>query len=76
MNQDLYWEVYKIKDPGEPIIWNKSIIKKKVSAILINSGNANVFTGPSGKKAILDILNKLSFCLDIPKIRFSLHLPE
>ena len=58
----------KSKTPGEPIIWNKSIIKKKkVSAILINSGNANVFTGPSGKKAILDILNKLSFCLGIPK---------
>ena len=58
----------KSKTPGEPIIWNKSIIKKKkVSAILINSGNANVFTGPSGKNAILDILNKLSFCLGIPK---------
>ena len=42
----------KSKTPGEPIIWNKSIIKKKkVSAILINSGNANVFTGPSGKKS-------------------------
>ena len=36
--------------PGEPIIWNKSIIKKaKVSAILINSGNANVFNGEKGK---------------------------
>ena len=26
-----------------------------------------MFTGPLGKKAILDILNKLSFCLGIPK---------
>ena len=44
----------KSKTPGEPIIWNKSIIKnKKVSAILINSGNANVFTGPAGKKLFL-----------------------
>ena len=58
----------KSKTPGEPIIWNKSIIKnKKVSAILINSGNANVFTGLAGKKAILDILNKLSLSLNVPK---------
>ena len=58
----------KSKTPGEPIIWNKSIIKnKKVSAILINSGNANVFTGLAGKKAILDILNKLSSSLNVPK---------
>ena len=58
----------KSKTPGEPIIWNKSIIKnKKVSAILINSGNANVFTGLIGKKAILDILNKLSRSLNVPK---------
>ena len=58
----------KSKTPGEPIIWNKSIIKnKKVSAILINSGNANVFTGLAGKKAILDILNKLSRSLNVPK---------
>ena len=58
----------KSKTPGEPIIWNKSIVKnKKVSAILINSGNANVFTGLVGKKAILDILNKLSSSLNVPK---------
>ena len=58
----------KSKTPGEPIIWNKSIIKnKKVSVILINSGNANVFTGLAGKKAILDILNKLSRSLNVPK---------
>ena len=58
----------KSKTPGEPIIWNKSIVKnKKVSAILINSGNANVFTGLAGKKAILDILNKLSRSLNVPK---------
>ena len=58
----------KSKTPGEPIIWNKSIIRKrKVSAILINSGNANVFTGPAGKKAVLDIINTLSINLGVPK---------
>ena len=42
----IYGVFTKSHTPGEPIIWNKSIIKKaKVSAILINSGNANVFNG-------------------------------
>ncbi len=55
------------KTPGEPIIWNKSIIKKrKVSAILINSGNANVFNGKLGKKAVKNILKKLSQSLKLP----------
>ena len=46
---------------GEPIIWNKSIINKaKVSIILINSGNANVFNGEKGKISVKKILNKLS----------------
>ncbi|MEE2695213.1 MAG: bifunctional ornithine acetyltransferase/N-acetylglutamate synthase, partial [Pseudomonadota bacterium] len=49
------------KTPGHPIIWNKSISKYgKVSAILINSGNANVFTGREGKKSIKLIIEKLS----------------
>ena len=35
--------------PREPVKWNKKIIKHKVvSAILINSGNANVNTGKAG----------------------------
>ena len=53
--------------PGEPIIWNKSIINNgKVSAILVNSGNANVFNGLSGKKSLIKIVNKLSENLGIP----------
>ncbi len=54
--------------PGEPIIWNKSIIKHgKVSAVLVNSGNANVFNGKSGKLSLLRIVKYLSDKLDIPK---------
>ena len=57
----------KSKTPGEPIIWNKSIINNgKVSAILVNSGNANVFNGLSGKKSLIKIVNKLSDELEIP----------
>ena len=41
------------KTPGAPIVWNKSIIKNgKVSALIINSGNANVFNGKKGEEAL------------------------
>ena len=54
--------------PGEPIKWNKKIIKyKRVSAILINSGNANVGTGKVGKLAITKVVNYLSDSLKINK---------
>ncbi len=58
----------KSKAPGEPVIWNKSIHKHgKVSAILINSGNANVFNGNGGRLSLLKIVKALSEKLDIPK---------
>ncbi len=56
------------KTPGEPILWNKSILKfGKVSAILINSGNANVFNGKQGKISLLKIVKELSLKLKIPE---------
>ena len=58
----------KSKTPGEPVLWNKKIIKKnKVSAILINSGNANVLNGDAGKKSIDKIVDYLSLKLKVPK---------
>lgn len=54
------------KTPGEPIKWNKSIIGYgKVSAILINSGNANVFNGKQGLTAQKKILSSLSKALKV-----------
>ena len=56
------------KTPGEPIIWNKKIHKfGKVSVILINSGNANVFNGKAGKSSLLKIVNEISNKLNVPK---------
>ena len=56
----------KSNTPGEPIIWNKSIISKaKISALLINSGNANVFNGKKGKISVNEILKKLSYEMKI-----------
>jgi glutamate N-acetyltransferase/amino-acid N-acetyltransferase len=54
------------KTPGAPIVWNKSIIKNgKVSALIINSGNANVFNGKKGEEAVNKIITALSLELSI-----------
>ena len=54
------------KTPGESIKWNKSIIKHgRVSAILINSGNANVFNGKKGELSLKKIVKELSLKLNI-----------
>ena len=56
------------KTPGEPIVWNKKIHRfGKVSVILINSGNANVFNGKSGKSSLFKIVNEISIKLKVPK---------
>ena len=54
------------KTPGAPIVWNKSIIKNgKVSALIINSGNANVFNGKKGEEALKKIISALSLKLSV-----------
>ena len=56
------------KTPGEPIKWNKKIRNNnKVSLILINSGNANVFTGIKGERSVTKIVNFLSDYLNLKK---------
>ena len=56
----------KSKTPGAPIVWNKSIIKNgKVSALIINSGNANVFNGKKGEEALKKIISALSLKLSV-----------
>ena len=68
-NPSLIYGVFtKSETPGEPVIWNKSIIKKsKASAILINSGNANVFNGERGRISIKKIIEKLSTQMNVNK---------
>ncbi len=56
------------KTPGAPIVWNKSIIKNgKISALIINSGNANVFNGKKGEEALKKIITALSLKLSIDR---------
>ena len=45
---------------SENIKWNKKIKSKKLSALLINTRNANALTGPSGFIAIKQLANELS----------------
>ena len=55
-----YASVYtKSKLISENIKWNKKIKSKKISALLVNTRNANALTGVGGLKAIKD----LSLCL-------------
>ena len=53
---------------SEAVKWCQKIIKKNdIRAIIVNAGNANVFTGKLGKSAINKIISKLSSCLKIFK---------
>ena len=53
---------------SEAVKWCKKIIKNNdIRAIIVNAGNANVFTGELGKSAINKIISKLSSCLKIFK---------
>ena len=53
---------------SEAVKWCQKIIKNNdIRAIIVNAGNANVFTGKLGKSAINKIISKLSSCLKIFK---------
>lgn len=65
---DIFSFLTKSKTPGEPIKWNKKIKRRgAVSLILINSGNANVFTGKKGEESINKIVSFLSKRLKVDK---------
>ena len=56
-----YASVYtQSKILSENIKWNKKIKSKKLSALLINTRNANALTGSSGFVAIKELANELS----------------
>ena len=56
-----YASVYtQSKIVSENIKWNKKIKSKKLSALLINTRNANALTGPDGLIAIKELAKELS----------------
>ena len=59
-----YASVYtQSKIISENIKWNLNIKNKKISALLINTRNANAFTGKKGYQALRDIADQLSIRL-------------
>ena len=65
----------KSKTKAPSVIWSKKVVKnsfkneKEPIAILINSGNANAFTGKEGTQAIDNIVSKVSKNFKISKKR-------
>ncbi len=52
---------------SENIKWNKQLNSKKINAILINTRNANAFTGKNGFQGLKEIAEELSVQLTLKK---------
>tara|TARA_B100002052_G_scaffold3491_1_gene3131 strand:+ start:2352 stop:3653 length:1302 start_codon:yes stop_codon:yes gene_type:complete len=52
---------------SENIKWNQTINNKRVKALLINTRNANAFTGKKGYQGLEEIANELSLKLTLKK---------
>jgi len=52
---------------SENIKWNQTINNKKIKALLINTRNANAFTGKNGYQGLEEIANELSLELTLKK---------
>ncbi|MDC1344127.1 bifunctional glutamate N-acetyltransferase/amino-acid acetyltransferase ArgJ [Pelagibacteraceae bacterium] len=56
-----YASVYtQSKIVSENIKWNLNIKSKKINALIINTRNANAFTGPDGYKSLKEIAEKVA----------------
>ena len=56
-----FFAVYsKTSTPSAPIIWDKKNCKKKLKALIVNSGNANAHTGKKGLELIDKYIEHLS----------------
>ena len=52
---------------SENIKWNQTINNKKIKALLVNTRNANAFTGKKGYQGLEEIANELSSALSLKK---------
>jgi glutamate N-acetyltransferase/amino-acid N-acetyltransferase len=48
---------------SENIKWNLNIKSKKIKSLIVNTRNANAFTGPDGYKSLVEIAKEVSFLL-------------
>ena len=60
---------------SENIKWNQAIKKKKIKALLVNTRNANAFTGKNGYKGIKILADDISFYLN-EKRKVDEEIPE
>jgi len=64
-----YASVYtKSKIVSENIKWNLSVKSKKIKSLIINTRNANAFTGPKGYLGLKEIAEEISFQLSKKQI--------
>ena len=64
-----YASVYtKSKIVSENIKWNLNIKNKKIKALIVNTRNANAFTGPMGYKGLKEIAEEVSLQLSKKQI--------
>ncbi len=69
-----YASVYtKSKIVSENIKWNRNIKSKKIKSLLINTRNANTFTGPEGYKGLKEIAEEISIKLSKKQIEDEPH---
>ena len=52
---------------SENIKWNQTVNSKKVKALLVNTRNANAFTGKKGYQGLEEIADELSSLLTLKK---------
>ena len=69
-----YASVYtQSKIVSENIKWNQNLKKKKIKSLLINTRNANAFTGPDGYKGLKEIAEEISIELSKKQIEDEDH---
>ena len=51
----------KNRMPGQPVVWCRRLLPKgKARALLVNAGNANVFTGRAGEQVVADAVETVA----------------
>ena len=69
-----YSSVYtQSKIVSENIKWNLNIKSKKIRSLIINTRNANAFTGPDGYQGLKEIAEELSFQLSKKQVEDENH---
>ena len=48
---------------SESIQWNQKSNKKSIKALVVNTKNANTFTGKEGEESLTEIAKNLAKCL-------------